>query len=314
MIKSMNNCLKFLKSFYKKSSIWTKIIIFIILALIFTKIANANTPRVEGFSQSRKFVVKKNNNLYDDFYCSVYDQLLYDPNKNDFEVQQIEDITKLNKNSTVLDLGCGKGHYVNFYSKRAMSGQGIDKSKSMITACKKKYPHCKFKHGDMLNGMIYSSDSFTHAICLYFTIYYIKNKQQFFENVYKWLKPGGYLVLHMVNRDKFDPMIPPSNPLLMVSPQKYAKQRLTKSQVRFQDFMYKANFQLLKDQNIGKFEETFTDDGTKHVRKNEHTFYMESQKNILSKAKNVGFILEGHANMVKCRYEYQYLYFLRKPN
>ena len=96
MIKSINNCLKFLKSFYKKSSIWTKIIIFIILALIFTKIANANTPRVEGFSQSRKFVVKKNNNLYDDFYCSVYDQLLYDPNKNDFEVQQIEDITKLN--------------------------------------------------------------------------------------------------------------------------------------------------------------------------------------------------------------------------
>ena len=65
---------------------------------------------------------------------------------------------------------------------------------------------------------------------------------------------------------------------------------------------------------VGKFEETFTDDGTNHVRKNEHTLYMESQKDILSKAKKVGFILEGHSNMVKCRYEYQYLYFLRKPN
>ena len=78
--------------------------------------------------------------------------------------------------------------------------------------------------------------------------------------------------------------------------------------------MYKANFKLLKEHNTGTFEETFTDDATNHVRKNEHTFYMEPQKHILLKAKKVGFILDGHANMVKCRYEYQYLYFLRKPN
>tara|TARA_B100001287_G_C22598878_1_gene489414 strand:- start:136 stop:1080 length:945 start_codon:yes stop_codon:yes gene_type:complete len=314
MIKTIKNIVKNLKSFFKKSSIWTKLIMLVIIALVFTKIANANTPHIEAFSQKRKFVVKKNNDLYDDFYCSVYDQLLYDTKKNDFEVVEIDKLAKIDERSSVLDLGCGKGHYVNFYNKRNVDVRGIDKSKSMIKSAKKAYPNCNFKNGDFMKGMTYQPEQFSHALCLYFTIYYVNNKRQFLENVYKWLKPGGVLVLHMVNRDMFDPIIPPSDPLVIVSAQKYAKKRITNSQVKFQDFMYKANFSLIKDKDIGKFEETFTDNATNHVRKNEHTLYMEPQKTILSKAKSIGFILEGHVDMVHCRHEYQYLYFLKKPN
>ena len=314
MIKSIKQGFNQISKFFKKSSIWTKVIVFTIIALIFTKIANANTPRIEAFSQSRKFVVKKNNEIYDNFYCSLYDQLVYDEKKNDFEVIQIDKIAKINNNSNVLDLGCGSGHYVNFYNKKNIEVRGIDKSRSMINRAKKQYPKCNFKRGDFLNGMNYNGNTFSHALCLYFTIYYVKNKRQFFENVYKWLEPGGFLILHLVNRDQFDPIIPPSDPLVMVSAQKHAKKRITKSQVKFEDFMYKANFKLHKNMNVGKFEETFTDDATNHVRKNEHTFFMEPQKDILTKAKKVGFILEGHVDMVKCRYEYQYLYFLKKPN
>ena len=87
MIKSIKQGFKQMTYFFKKSSIWTKVIVFVIIALIFTKIANANTPRVEGFSQNRKFVVKKNNEIYDNFYCSIYDHLVYDEKKNDFENQ-----------------------------------------------------------------------------------------------------------------------------------------------------------------------------------------------------------------------------------
>ena len=83
MIKSIKQGLKYATTFFKKSSIWTKVVVFVIIALIFTKIANANSPRVEGFSQNRKFVVKKNNEIYDNFYCSVYDHLVYDEIKNE---------------------------------------------------------------------------------------------------------------------------------------------------------------------------------------------------------------------------------------
>jgi hypothetical protein len=40
---------------------------------------------------------------------------------------------------------------------------------------------------------------------------------------------------------------------------------------------------------------------------------MESQKDILTKAKSVGFIMDSKIDMVGCQYEYQYLYFLQKP-
>ena len=38
----------------------------------------------------------------------------------------------------------------------------------------------------------------------------------------------------------------------------------------------------------------------------------ELEKN-LSKAKKIGFILEGKVNMTQVQYEHQYLYFLKKP-
>ena len=95
------------------------------------------------------------------------------------------------------------------------------------------------------------------------------------------------------------------------SAQKYAKKRITNSVVKFNDFTYKANFDL--NNNKGKFIETFKDDNTNNVRKNEHVLHMESQKDILAKAKKVGFIFHGKSDMVNCMYEYQYLYYLIKP-
>ena len=37
--------------------------------------------------------------------------------------------------------------------------------------------------------------------------------------------PGGYLILHLVNRDKFDPILNAADPLHLVSAQKHAKEK-----------------------------------------------------------------------------------------
>ena len=166
---------------------------------------------------------------------------------------------------------------------------------------------CKYKHGDVLDSMHFQQNQFTHILSLYFTTYYLEDKYKFFQNAFKWLKPGGFLVLHLVNRNKFDPIINTSNPVHMVSVQKYAPKRITNSVVKFNDFTYKANFKL-KD-GKGTFSETFKDDGTNNVRKNEHVLHMEPQKDILAKAKKAGFIFHGKSDMVNCMYEYQYLYY-----
>jgi len=183
----------------------------------------------------------------------------------------------------------------------------------MINYAKNKYPKCKFKQGDALESMLYPRNSFSTITCLYFTIYYIKDKQLFLQNCYNWLKPGGYIVLHLVNRDKFDPILNSADPLHLVSAQKYAKTRITNSLVKFKDFQYKANFDLDKSKNLAAFDESFKDDVTGHVRQNKHKLHMETQKHILSIAKNIGFILQGKVDMVTTQYQYQYLYLLYKP-
>ena len=47
------------------------------------------------------------------------------------------------------------------------------------------------------------------------------------------VKPRGTLTLHLVNRDKFNPIVNTADVLMMVSPQKYAKDRINNSIIKF---------------------------------------------------------------------------------
>lgn len=296
-----------------KQSLWTRTAIVMGFVLIILMIVNKSAVYKEGFVQREKYILKRGEAIYDDFYSSIYDELVYDNVKNDFEVGEIRRLVKPTEKSRVLDIGSGNGHHVNLLEKSGYKVEGVDKSTAMINSAKKKYPSCKFKQGDVLESMIYPSNSFSTITCLYFTIYYINDKQVFLQNCYNWLMPGGYLVLHLVNRDKFDPILNSADPLHLVSAQKYAKKRITNSLVKFKDFQYKANFDLDKSKNLAEFDETFKDDVSGHVRQNKHTLHMETQKHILGIAKNIGFILQGKVDMVTTQYQYQYLYLLYKP-
>jgi SAM-dependent methyltransferase len=190
---------------------------------------------------------------------------------------------------------------------------GVDISPSMIKKAKENNPNLDFKVGNALDNNLFKMNSLTHVLCLYFTIYYFKDKRHFFDNAMDWLMPGGYLIVHLVDRETFDPILPPGNPLYIVSPQKYAKERITKTKVTFTDFVYTANFNLDESNDIAKFEEKFKyDDG--HTRKQEQILYMEDTSTIVNMAQDCGFILQGKIDMVKCAYENQYLYIFVKPS
>ena len=111
----------------------------------------------------------------------------------------------------------------------------------------------------------------------------------------------------------FDPILPPANPLLMLTPQRYAKDRITKSKVRFNNFNYTANFELDSKNDLAKFKEKFEFDDGK-VKKQEHKMYMPSQKEIETMAQDAGFLLHGVIDLIKSGYEYNYLYIFTKPN
>jgi SAM-dependent methyltransferase len=299
---------------FKKSTKWSKVLICLGLLLLGLVILNKNSPRREGFRQRKKYILKTNEDIFDEFYVPVYNQLMDNKIKNIFEVKEIARTTKFDPHSVLLDIGSGLGHHVHLFNK--IGGDkciGLDKSEAMVNAAKYKYNNLDFKRGNVMDFMNFEKESFTHITCLYFTVYYIKDKTRFFKNCYDWLMPSGYLALHLVNRDKFDPILEAANPLHIVSPQKYAKKRITNSIVKFNNFDYKSNFKLDKN-NIAFFDEYFKDRNSKKVRHNQHQLYMETQKHILSLARQAGFILKGKIDMIGCQYEYQYIYILSKPS
>ena len=313
----MKNPMKSITNLYGKLSCFGKILIFISLLLIivvfFKYVNNKNPNKVEGFQQEQEFLFKKGPEIYDDFYADIYDFLVFNELKNDYEVGMIINQNTPNTKTVVLDVGCGTGHHV---AKMAQNNNleviGIDVSPSMIKKAKANYPNLNFQLADVLNRDAFQNNMFTHILCLYFTIYYIEDKNQFFNNAMEWLKPGGYLFVHLVDRYKFDPILPPGNPLYIVSPQKYAKDRIMKTKINFNEFIYNSEFKLNETSDVAIFDEKFKFNNGK-VRKQEHILYMNNISDIINMAQDAGFVIQAKIDLMKVAYEYQYIYVFLKP-
>jgi SAM-dependent methyltransferase len=310
------NSIKSITNLYKKLSNFGKILIFISILLImvvFFKYLHLQSPYSrESFIQEKEFTFKKGLDIYDDFYASIYDHLVFNEVKNDYEVGMILNQNTPTTKSIILDVGCGTGHHVAKLSQNpAVEILGIDNSRAMINKAKENYPNLNFQEANVLNRDNFQNNMFTHILCLYFTIYYMENKQQFFNNCMGWLKPGGYLIVHLVDRYKFDPILPPGNPLYVVSPQKYAKNRITTTKINFNEFVYNSNFHLNESEELAIFDEKFKFNDGK-VRKQEHFLYMTNIGDIINMAQDAGFIIHAKIDLVKVAYEYQYLYVFLK--
>ena len=238
--------------------------------------------------------------------------MLYNKIKNEYEIGAIINRTGPTSRSRILDIGSGTGHHVGELHKRNFNVEGLDSSLAMIKKAKTNYPNCKFSHGDAMKSITFPPASFTHITVLYFTIYAIKDKRGFFQNCYSWLIPGGWLVLHLVDRDNFDPILPVADVFVGgVDPQKFSNNRIMETRASFQNHNYKANFSMDGDNSY--LDETFSHKNNGEVRKNRHVFYMPTQKHILALAQECGFILSSESEMKRAGYSNQFIYVLQKP-
>lgn len=289
-----------------------KLALILAILLIISMVAFTRKTK-EGFIQSSEFLLKEGPEAYDDFYASIYDALVFNTVKNDYEIGEIINKTSPDSESIILDIGSGTGHHVGGLAKEGYNVLGLEISPAMITKAKANYPSCKFMQGNALDSFALPPESVTHILCLYFTIYSIEDKRRFFQNCMKWLMPGGYLAIHLVNKDRFDPVLPIGNPFDLFSVQDYAKERLTETRAKFDNFQYKGQFEVFPN-DLARYKEIFVDDNTKRVRQNNHIYYMEPQKTILSQAKEAGFIVVAQIDLLHAGYDYQYIYILQKPN
>ena len=263
----------------------------------------------EGFTQKQPFVLKTDTDIYDEFYSEIYDELFRTDERVTHEIREIVKICQPVKsdNTVILDVGSGTGQIVNSLQNAGYNVHGIEKSDAMVKYSKNKYDTISIKHGCVLDPMSFEPSTFSHILSLYFTIYQFPNKSTFFTNCYTWLKPNGYLVLHLVDPNHFDAVIPAGRPSLIYNPQIYSDKRITNTEIIFRDFNYKATYNF--DNTLVKFTETFKDNANGYVRQNEQTLYMSSVDDILKDARNHGFIAHGFATLDD---NHQYIYVFEK--
>lgn len=311
---------------HNPNTIFLKVLILLLIIYIgylFLYKFKRTSNLAEGFTQNERFILKTENNTYDEFYSDIHDKIHLPEQRVGFELSRVIKMTEPSTlNSVFLDVGSGTGSQVNELQQAGYRAYGLDKSKAMVDKSEEKYPKSQFKCGDALEPMAFEKGTFTHVLCTYFTIYHFKDKRTFFKNANYWLMPNGYLILHIVEPSKYDAIMPiakvgfqlnPMNPYK--NPHEFESYRITDSIVDFSGFQYKAEYGFSEKQ--GKevhLKETFKDNTSGNIRQNERTMYMESVKEILTMAAEAGFNVKGYVDMKKSEFqdENQYLYVLEK--
>ena len=254
---------------------------------------------------SSQFVNKSGSDIYDDFYANVYDELFFDKRKHEYELALILSNTALSHRSKMLDIGSGTGHYVGDLNKAGYNISGIDISQQMIDKAKKNYPTSEFTKSDALTSISYPRNNFTHIMCMYFTIYIIADMDLLFNNCMEWLTSDGYLILHMVDLDIFDPT-------LNIAKTTYSEGPKIISESTIKDYTCKTSFNLIEDN--ATFTEKFKNVNDNSERINVHEIVMPTLQTIQSNAESRGFELKIRKELDGVGYEGQYIYIFKKSN
>ena len=299
-------------------SSWTIVLVLISFILLIVVIYNAMVKNMnntsEGFQQTESVVVKEGSDVFDTFYVNLYDKLTFNSIKNDYEIGEIINNTKPTTESKVLDIGSGTGEQTNSFTTKGIPTIGVDQSNEMVRLAKEKFPDSTFIKGNIENSTLFSPDSFTHVLCLNYTLYYLENKRQFFNNCMKWLMPGGFLVVHLIEEDQVNPILPPSNPLAIIPRQLNTHIDITNLDVDLDGITYQSSFNKLPNSDVSIFTERFQNKYSNKFRKNKHLLYIQPDNLILTIAKETGFLIQGKINLVEMGYNHQYLYIFVKPN
>jgi SAM-dependent methyltransferase len=284
----------------------------------------SKTKNSTSDANKSKYEWLTNENLFDDFYASIFTKLTQNEKLIEAETAIcMEEFTKKidRDNLNILDAACGIGIGTSSFAKLgAGSVVGIDKSKAMInyakgttlpdtTLTETQRQNVEFRQLDLLRPDTASASEFTSVCLLYFSVYYFPDLDMLFRNLHLWIKPGGTLAIEVVNKYKFEPVLDSANPWIGFSPQKYSKERINKSNVVFDKFDYQAVFEL--DDPTAEFRETFRfKDGS--TRRQKHKLYMAGIPDIIKKAQNVGFTYTKYVDLTPFSFPYGYILFFNR--
>ncbi|MDD4135938.1 MAG: class I SAM-dependent methyltransferase [Candidatus Shapirobacteria bacterium] len=100
------------------------------------------------------------------------------------------------KDSTVLDLGCGNGYWTKLLAKKYKKVVGIDNSQNLIQIAKSKrqLTNIEYKLVEIETGFPFNNDYFD-LVFSNMVIHYIKNINKLAKDLYRIIKPNGLIIL-----------------------------------------------------------------------------------------------------------------------
>ncbi len=107
-------------------------------------------------------------------------------------------LTKIN-HGTMLELGCGTGHWTTFFCSLGFNVTAVDQSDEMLNfATTKKIPNATFINANAEN-LPFANNSFS-IITSITMLEFVNNTQKIIDEIYRLLAPGGHLILGCLNQ------------------------------------------------------------------------------------------------------------------
>lgn len=275
---------------------------------------------IEHFENEEGDVFETSEEIYDAEYAAIYNMLWHSNEKLQFERVSMQDISLADwpKDSVkVLDMCSGTAPHACWFQELGVDYIGVDISEPMIQQAKKDCSKAKFKKGDVSQVQLFPQKSLSHCLLLNFSAYQFENPKIISDNVYQWLEPGGYFVVHLVDPDNYDPLHDLATPFAAFSLQKYSLERQTDSNIYFDKFKYKGKLVKKRDEDSAEYNEVFTyydkeNNGGKKYRENKHHWSMPSKERMIDLIKTSGFTFVEAVPLLNVGKEYQYICYFTK--
>ncbi len=103
----------------------------------------------------------------------------------------------------VLDLGCGPGDYVDHLARQGYQATGIDPSEGMIRQAQEQKSGTYFPYGFSQMGQLDGLYACIYTIGNSLSYHPVDQMGTFFAQADRLLKPGGHLIIQVVNWDRY---------------------------------------------------------------------------------------------------------------
>lgn len=139
-----------------------------------------------------KFLIPEIANKYDDYYQSILGKEI-----DHIEQNIISTLIKDIPRSEMLELGCGTGHWSNYFTQQGFRVTGIDTSDAMLQVARYKNIDAEFKLGNAEN-IPFENESFD-IISSITMLEFVDNQDNVIQEIRRVLRKGGWLILGSLN-------------------------------------------------------------------------------------------------------------------